>query len=211
MLGDSLRRRQPQKRPRRAGRKRLGARFWIPALLAALAVPFAAGYVIAAFMIFPQPDVEDGTGIAVPALRGMSTVEAERALAQAGLGRLQVTQLPDPGVPEGQVVAQSPLAGQQLQSGADVRVAVSSGAPRIRVPDVLGVAADRAEQALQRAGFGVQRTEGESPVAAGRVFAVDPPPGSVLRLPATVTIGVSLGPPAVDTMAIPPDTVPRAR
>lgn len=209
MLGESLRRRNPQRRPRARRGRSLGPRFWIPAVLAALVVPLAVGYVVAAFFLFPKPQVTAG-GIAVPALRGLSTLEAERLLAQAGLGRLQVTELPDDDTPEGQIVAQSPLAGQQLRGGADVRVAVSTGAPRVRVPDVLGQAGDRAHEVLRRAGFDVTLLEGESPVPAGRVYAVSPEVASVQRLPAVVTVWVSLGPPAVDTTTVlpPPDTIP---
>lgn len=209
MLGESLRRRNPQRRSRAKRGRSLGLRFWIPAVLAALVVPGALGYVFAAFFLFPKP-VVTASGIPVPALRGLGTVEAERLLAQAGLGRLQVTEMPDGDVPEGQIVAQSPLAGQQLRSGADVRVAVSTGAPRVRVPDVLGQAGERAHEVLRRAGFDVTLQEGESPVPAGRVYAVSPEIGSEKRLPAVVTVWVSLGPPAVDSTMIPPppDTIP---
>lgn len=214
MLGDSVRRRQPR---RSAAGRAYGPRFWILSVLAALLVPGALGYVVAAFFLFPKPDTEgSGMGIPVPALRGLSAVAAERALAQANLGRLQVTELPSGDTPEGEIIAQSPLAGQQLRAGAAVRVAVSTGAPRVKVPDVLGDAAERAEQTLRRAGLEVLRAESESPVAKGRVFAVDPAPGTEVRLPGRVTMRVSLGPPAVDsTLLLPPaptpDTLPRPR
>lgn len=217
MLGDSVRRRNPQRkpRPRRARGRGLSLRFWILAVLAALLVPFGIGYVVAAFFMFPAPPAEQTTGIAVPALRGMSTVSAERALAQAGLGSLVVTRFPNPRAPEGEIVAQSPLPGQLWRSGADVRVGVSSGPPRTLVPDVLGETAERAEQALRRAGFEVTRTDVESPVGAGRVVALEPAAGSEVRLPATVSMQVSLGPPAIDSFILepqlPPDTVPVPR
>lgn len=218
MLGDSVRRRNPQRKPRgprRARGRGLGVRFWVLGALAALLVPFAVGYVVAAFLLFPAPAVEETVGIPVPALRGMSTVAAERALAQAGLGSLVVTSFPNPRAPEGEIVAQSPLPGQQWRAGADVRVGVSAGLPRALVPDVLGETAERAEQALRRAGFEVVRTDVESAVAAGRVVSLQPAPGSEARLPATVTLSVSLGPPPADSFImepqLPPDTVPALR
>ena len=217
MLGDSVRRRNPQRKPRarRSRGRGLPLRFWIPAVLGALLLPFGIGYLLAAFVLFPAPRTEPVAGIPVPALRGLSTTAAERALAEAGLGRLVVTRFPNPRAPEGEVVAQSPLPGQQWRSGADVRVGVSSGAPRSPVPDVLGETADRAEQALRRAGFEVTRTDVESPIAAGRVVSLEPAVGAEVRLPATVELRVSLGPPPVDSLVIepqpPPDTVPAGR
>lgn len=209
MLGESMRKRQPAKRRKRAGAR--GPKWWVVAVSAALAIPFAFGYVVAAFFIFPKPEVAEG-GIPVPALVGRSVLEAERALAQAGLGSLEITRLPHPSAAEGEIVAQSPLAGQQLKSGANVRASVSSGPPLVNVPDVLGQSAERAEEALRRFGFEVARTEGESPVPAGRVYAVEPPIGTRVRVPSTVTVRISLGPPAVDPLlldTLPRDTLPR--
>ncbi|NJD09103.1 MAG: PASTA domain-containing protein [Gemmatimonadetes bacterium] len=140
MLGESVRRRLPARRARAPrsgqGRSRPSRRFWLIALGAALLRPFATGYLVTVFVIFPPQPVAPA-GIPVPALYGQTVVEAERKLAQAGLGRLQVIELPNPVTPEGDIVAQSPLPGQQLRSGADVRVAVSSGPVQVQVPDVL--------------------------------------------------------------------------
>lgn len=222
MLGESLRRRLPRQRRRRAsqpsagtGRDRPGRRFWVISLTLALLVPFAIGYVLTVFVIFPPQPVAPA-GIPVPSLYGKTVLEAERLLARAGLGRLQITPLPNPTSPEGDITAQSPLPGQQLRSGADVRVAVSSGPVQVRVPDVLGQTAERALERLQQLGFTVARVDSQSPVDSGRVFAVDPATGTVARLPALVTLHVSLGAPpdslAPDSLAVPPpDTLARSR
>lgn len=207
MLGDSVRRRQPKRRAPRASNGR-GGRNWkriITGLGVALIVPFAVGYLVAVYVLFPPTEVS-GSGTPMPDLIGQTTSEAQRALVAAGLGEMEITELPHPDVDAGTVIAQSPLPGQQLRPGADVRVALSSGPARVMVPDVLGFSADRAESMLTRAGFEVTRSLEESPASAGRVIRTDPEPGQPRTLPSSVTIIVSSGPPAVPEPGVFPDT-----
>lgn len=207
MLGDSVRRRQPKRRAPRAS-DGSGERNWkrlITGLAAALIVPFAVGYLVAVYVLFPPTQVS-GSGTPMPDLIGRTTSEAQRDLVAAGLGDMEITELPHPEVDAGSVIAQSPLAGQQLRPGAGVRVAVSSGRARVMVPDVLGFSADRAESMLTRAGFEVTRSLEESPASEGRVIRTDPEPGQPSTLPASVTIIVSSGPPAVPEPGAFPDT-----
>lgn len=202
MLGDSVRRRLPASRPwRRRGQERPGGdgggprwRFWVPALLSALVLPFAIGYAFAVFVLFPPREVR-GAAIEVPRLTGFDLSRARAEARAAGLGDLDVTRLPHPTRASGTVTAQSPLEGQDLHAGAAVRVAVSTGRPQATVPDVVGFTADRAEGLLSRLGFGVVRTDEESTIEKGRVTQVDPLPGTVRELPSTVSLMVSTGPP----------------
>lgn len=218
MLGESLRRRMSGRRPRRRAAKpgaagRPSRKFWVLGGLAALLVPFAIGWVLTVFVFFPAQEMAP-VGTPVPSLYGLTVLEAERSLAQVGLGNLHTELLPHPTTPEGDVIAQSPLPGQQLRSGAAVRVAVSSGPVQVRIPDVLGQPAERAEDRLRTMGFMVTRVEAESPVDSGRVFAVEPGVGTTAKLPTQVTVHVSLGLPdslLVDTLAPPPDTLGRSR
>lgn len=221
MLGDSVRRRLPAPRPwRRSGQERQAGdgggvrwRFWIPALVSALALPFAIGYIVAVFVLFPPQEVR-GAGIEVPRLIGLELDRAQADARATGLGELEITRLPHPSRPPGIVTAQSPLEGQELRAGATVRVAVSAGRPRVAIPDVIGFSADRADGLLTRLGFGVVRIDEESTVEQGRVTRVDPAPGAVRELPSTVSLMVSTGPPpdtlfGIDTLlpGLPSDTL----
>jgi beta-lactam-binding protein with PASTA domain len=178
-------------------------------------VPFVIGYLLAVFVLFPPTQVS-GSGTATPDLIGRTTSEAQRDLVAAGLGDMDVTELPHPDAEPGTIIAQSPLPGQQLRPGADVRVAISTGPARVMVPDVLGFGADRAESMLTRAGFTVTRSMQESPAPEGRVIRTDPEPGQPHVLPASVMLIVSAGPPALpDSGAFPdsaafPDTIAAA-
>jgi serine/threonine-protein kinase len=208
MLGDSVRRRQPKWRAPRASDGR-GERNWkrvIAGLATALIVPFAVGYLVAVYVLFPPTQVS-GSGTPMPDLIGRTTSEAQRDLVAAGLGDMEITELPHPEVDAGNVIAQSPVPGQQLRPGADVRVAISSGRARVMVPDVLGFSADRAESMLTRAGFEVTRLLEESPASEGRVIRTDPEPGQPRTLPAAVTIIVSSGPPDIPEPGAFPDTI----
>jgi serine/threonine-protein kinase len=202
MLGDGVRRRLGRLGRMRAhatGSERRQLRTRLPAIAAALALPFAIGYLVAIFVVFPAPDVA-AQGIPVPALVGLAVADAERQLAAASLGPLEVTPLPHPTVPEGTVTAQSPLPGQQLRAGSPVRAAVSSGVPRVMIPDLIGFPVERAASLLTRLGFQVQRVDRPSDTEAGRVLRLDPPPGTERALPSHVTVYVSAGrPPGVET------------
>jgi beta-lactam-binding protein with PASTA domain len=206
MLGESVRRRQPggsrpvsgPRPPRERGRWRP---LWI-ALPIALVLPFAIGYLVAVYVIFPPPPVE-AAGVPVPDLVGRSSEDAQRQVAGLGLGPIEASELPHPTAPAGQVIAQSPLPGQQLRAGAPVLVAISSGRARGVVPDVTGFSAERAESLLRQAGFDVTVAVQESAAAAGRVVRTEPAPGQELPLPAAITLVVSAGPPPVTE----PDTI----
>ena len=196
MLGDSVRRRQPggargsAREPRPTDGRSFGSRLrglfsgagggkWRPLLIAlpvAIIVPFLIGYLIAVFVLFPPTELS-AAGVPVPDLIGSSASDAQRALAAAGLGELEPEMLPHPNAPAGQVLAQSPLPGQQLRAGATVRVALSAGPPRALVPDVIGFSATRAESLLRRAGVDVAVVTEASVAPAGRVLRTEPEPG----------------------------------
>jgi beta-lactam-binding protein with PASTA domain len=209
VLGESVRRRQHH-RPTHVGPRRRPWLSWLIGVPLALILPFTIGYFVAVRVLFPPPEAT-GTGIPVPDLIGKAQTEASQLVVSLGLAGLEPTTLPHPSAPAGQVIAQSPLPGQQLRRGALVQVALSSGRPRVRVPDVIGFGAEAALSMLKRSGFEVIQARQESDAAPGRVLAMDPKPGQLRQLPAAVTIVVSTPLPAalpVDTV-VPADTVVR--
>jgi eukaryotic-like serine/threonine-protein kinase len=206
VLGESVRRRSHH-RPTHVGPRPRRWLAWLIGIPMALLVPFGIGYFVAVRVLFPPPQAS-GTGIAVPELIGRDHAEALRLVVSAGLGGLEPMTLPHPSAPPGQIIAQNPLPGQQLRSGATVQVALSSGPPRVRIPDVIGFGADAAISMLRRSGFEVIQARKESAGAPGRIISMDPTPGQVRQLPATVTIVVSASIPA-DTVR--PDTTDRSR
>jgi serine/threonine-protein kinase len=159
-------------------------------VLGGLTLPFVIGYIIAVRVLFPPPDVV-ALGVPVPDLVGKTTEEAQQALDVLGLSPLDVTRMPSPTADEGRITAQSPLPGQQVRAGTGIRVAVSSGKPRVSIPDVIGFPIERAASLLTRLGFQLQRADEPSSSEPGRVIAIDPEPGTEVILPSRVTLTVS--------------------
>lgn len=192
MLGESMRRRR-----RSANAKESLTRWirWIGAGLVAILVSFGTGYAVAAYVIFPAPEItRDGT-IPVPQLVGRSLSDAERELRAVGLTLEETTELTHPTGQPGVVIAQTPVAGQELRSGGGVKVAVSAGRARVTVPDVVGLPADDATRLAQEFGFTVNRREEPGNGPAGVVLRTDPGPGTERELPAAITLFVRHVPP----------------
>jgi len=138
--------------------------------------------------------VSKGTNrIEVPSVVGLDDEAALSALSQADLGG-SIVQRDDDG-PAGQVVGQSPGAGQLVKTGTQVTVFVSTGA--IAVPDVLGDLRKTAVATLKKAGFTTQITESpvDDPSQVGRVTAQFPPAGSRGQRGDFVSITVGTSPP----------------
>lgn len=206
-LGDSLRRRKtapvrPAAAPGRptrtsGGRFRLTPARWLLAAVVILLGSFLTGYLLSTLVLFPAPETA-GSGVPVPDLYGLQRQEAEAALVSVDLGVGRVEGLASEDVPAGNVLAQSPVAGQQLRPGATVDLTVSAGPPELRIPPLEGLGLSVARDLLERSGFevGVQQVPSSAP--EGTVARTDPPTGATVLLPARVTVFVSLGPPTLD-------------
>jgi beta-lactam-binding protein with PASTA domain len=103
--------------------------------------------------------------------------------------------MPHGTVAPGIVIAQSPLAGQQLQRGAQVNLGLSSGLPAATVPYVVGMTARRASTLLTRLGFSVRQTVESSDRPDGTVLRTAPEAGIRQTLPGRVLLFVSSGMP----------------
>jgi len=198
-VGDSIRRRSGSSR-RPADGPRPPVRWWKLAIWSGLGLlaAFALGYAIAVFLLFPAPEASV-PGIVVPRLVGQDTLYARQQLESRRLRLGTVTQLPDPAAAVGMVVAQDALAGQQLRRGALVNVAVSAGAERAVLPNVVGYAASRGAALLSALGFQVSQRNVPDLTPAGHIIGLTPAPGVAYDLPATVVLSVSTGPPPPDT------------
>ena len=108
-----------------------------------------------------------------------------------------VIEIAHPTALPGIIVAQSPLPGQQLRSGGEVRLAVSGGLPKVQVPDVIGFEVARAIAVLEQLGLTADQETETSNRAVGTVLGISPEPGQHQPVPARVLLTVSAGPPAV--------------
>lgn len=156
---------------------------------------FAIGYLFTALVFFPSTDRPPI--VAVPDLRELSSSEAAGAARAVGLELELSDSFPNPRVPAGQVLSQTPLPGQEVAPGTAVQVILSSGSERRTVPVVASMTREQAIAVLDAMGFETRIQEVEDPRAAGRVVGIDPAAGTELRVPSAVTLRVSSGPPMV--------------
>ncbi len=132
--------------------------------------------------------------VAVPDVRGKSSVDAVQALADAGL-KSQLATVPST-QPTGTVTAQSPKAGAMVVVGTLVHVNVAKGPTQVGVPLVVGELYDQAATQLQAQGFAVARKDVASSQPKGTVISQSPAGGVAAPTGSTVTLSVALGPPA---------------
>ena len=210
MMGESMnRRRRGQKGSAsaptaRVPGKRMGSRWsgkdlppgvakFAGRLAALAAVGLGSGYLIATHVFFPLPP-PPGDLVAVPSLAGLKLDDVSARLADAGLALGTVEALRHPDLDSGVVVGQGPLAGQLLPRGGQVRLTMSLGPQRQTVPDISRLVGDRALRMLEATGFEVTVDSTDSDLPIGSIVEVDPPAGTLLRVPAAVKVTVSRGP-----------------
>ena len=95
--------------------------------------------------------------VTVPDVTGLTRESAEARLRDEGLEVSADEQESDE--PEGDVISQSPAGGAKVARGETVTIVVSTGRPKVDVPDVVGMSEERASARLTGAGLTVARQE----------------------------------------------------
>ena len=143
--------------------------------------------------------------VAVPDVTGMSRDEAIQALARVQL-KVATTEAPSDKVPKGDVVSQSPKAGQQVPVDTEVGIVVSTGPAQVSVPDVTGVDVATAISNLDKVGLLAKPIDTYSPtIPVGQVTSQAPPAGTLVAPGTTIEMLVCAGPPpaGVETVKVP--------
>jgi eukaryotic-like serine/threonine-protein kinase len=140
-----------------------------------------------------QDEIQEAKPVAVPLVEGMRAPQAKRRILDAGLKPRQVLESSD-SVPRGLVIRQSPDAGERIQKGNVVRYFVSTGKPRVDVPEVVGARESDAVATLRAAGLVPKVVDIFSDESAGIVIAQDPKGGTSIVQGSDVRINVSKGP-----------------
>jgi serine/threonine-protein kinase len=139
--------------------------------------------------------VSKGPGTAlVPPVAGETTAQAQSALQKVGLVGDPTGQHNDT-VPKGQVISASPDEGSVVDKGTHVRLLVSTGPEKIKVPTVVNVPIAQAHSQLLDAGLRYTDAQDFSDtVPKGDVISQDPLGGTSVVKDTTVTLTVSQGP-----------------
>lgn len=157
----------------------------------------------------------ENDGTEVPQLRGYTLEQAQAIAAQYGLTIEQSGTEESAEYPEGQIISQTPDAGEKVEENSKISVIVSSGSSAINVPTgLVGSTQAVAETVLGQLNLTVNvRTEASDSVEAGRVISVEPGEGTAVSPGSTVTLVVSSGSGEQETTTTPtptPTTTPEA-
>ena len=161
-----------------------------------LLVGFIFGYFGTTRLLFPMPP-RPGDLFEVPDVRGLSRSAALDMMQAAGIHAEVTDSFRHPTALGGEVLGQTPLAGQLSTATDTVVLTVSLGAVRMPVPDVVRLGSTSATTVLEASGFTVAVYMLEDELPAGLVVEVLPEPGTEVELPMEVTISVSTGPPLI--------------
>ena len=127
--------------------------------------------------------------VTVPNVVGQQKPDAQAKLQDAGL-RVTVHEA-DSTKPKGQVIDETPAAGQPVAINSRVTITVSKGTQKITVPDVKGRKQDEASGILQGAGFTVRVVQELGKASdQGKVIHQSPSAGSKQKKGSAVTIYV---------------------
>lgn len=128
--------------------------------------------------------------ISVPNLVGSTVKEAEQLAERSEIVLKVGGEEPCEQQEKGKICSQDPKDGTMEKNGT-VTVMVSSGAPKVEVPDVLEKSEDGARKALEDKGFTVNVTAVESEKPEGTVIEQKPKGGSEAEDGSEVTITVA--------------------
>ncbi|WP_328874661.1 PASTA domain-containing protein [Streptomyces sp. NBC_00287] len=129
----------------------------------------------------------------VPDLVGQSLEDARRRADNVGLTVTVDKREPCADQPKGHICEQSPEDGE-LDKGEAVSVTVSTGAPKIEVPDVTDKDEGDASRILEDKGFKVKLRRVESEADAGTVLRQNPDGGEKVEKGSEITLTVAKAP-----------------
>ncbi|MFD7747986.1 Stk1 family PASTA domain-containing Ser/Thr kinase [Streptomyces sp. NPDC059698] len=141
--------------------------------------------------------INSGQFTRVPPLLGQTQQEAERRIAEAGLGLKGVDRVFSDSVERGEVVRSDPASGDRIRGNGSVKLVVSRGPEIVRVPDVAGSSLADARRSLKKAGLvpGMVTREFSEDVPRGEVVRTDPRAGADRHPDTAVALVVSKGAP----------------
>lgn len=158
--------------PQGGGRRPMRWRQWLIGVVLVLA---GAGWAAARLpkVLFP-PEV------VVPAVEGLTFIQAQRRLEDAGLVPHLEKEVFHSSVPARHVVSQEPAAGRRVRKGRTVNLSVSKGEQQVQVPGVVGLSLQEAKIRLTQTGLtmGEVTQEFEPTLPVGSVLRQDPPSGA---------------------------------
>ncbi|WP_432153368.1 Stk1 family PASTA domain-containing Ser/Thr kinase [Streptomyces tricolor] len=128
--------------------------------------------------------------VAVPSFVGHPENTARKMAGNVDL-KVTVTKKPCEDQATGNVCSQDPEQGEKVEKNSTVNLVISTGAPKVTVPDVRGIQFDQAETQLKEKGFDVQKKTQVSTQTPGVVITQDPEGGTSKEKGTTITLTVA--------------------
>ncbi|MCG0067434.1 Stk1 family PASTA domain-containing Ser/Thr kinase [Streptomyces tricolor] len=128
--------------------------------------------------------------VAVPSFVGHPENTARKMAGNVDL-KVTVTKKPCENQATGNVCSQDPEQGEKVEKNSTVNLVISTGAPKVTVPDVRGIQFDQAETQLKEKGFDVQKKTQVSTQTPGVVITQDPEGGTSKEKGTTITLTVA--------------------
>jgi beta-lactam-binding protein with PASTA domain len=157
---------------------------------------FLFGYLTTTRLVFPMP-APAGDLFVVPDVRGLDRAVALATVDSAGMHATVTDSFRHPTALNGEVLGQSPLAGQLSTATGSIALTVSLGPVRMPVPDVVRLGLPSARTVLEASGFVVVVDTLVSELPTGQVVEVSPEAGTEVALPMEIVVYISTGPPLI--------------
>ncbi|WP_416977890.1 Stk1 family PASTA domain-containing Ser/Thr kinase [Streptomyces sp. T028] len=161
-------------------------------LLVVAAVLVLVGAILIGKYVFDGKDASDET-VLVPSLVSQTLATAKEQLANVELKVGTVTEKACEDQPKGQICDQDPDPKTEVEKNSTVNLVVSTGAPKVAVPSVLGKSLDDAKTILEddKYGFTVKTKEEVSDEEAGTVLNQDPKLGEEVEKGTEITLTIA--------------------
>ncbi|MGW1096960.1 Stk1 family PASTA domain-containing Ser/Thr kinase [Streptomyces sp. NPDC002455] len=174
----------------RPGRRRQKKSNTSTILLVVAGILVLIGAILIGRYIFSSSDSGNGK-VDVPNMVGSTVEEAQRLAENAEVTLKVGSKEPCETQEKDKICSQTPGSDAQMETGETVTVVVSTGAPKVEVPDVVDESADSARKALEDKGFTVNVKTAESDKSPDTVISQDPAGGSKAEKDTEVTITVA--------------------
>ncbi|MGW6906919.1 Stk1 family PASTA domain-containing Ser/Thr kinase [Streptomyces sp. NPDC054940] len=158
-------------------------------LLVLAAVLVLVGAVLIGKWVFDSDGVANDT-VPVPNFVGQTLKDAEKQASNSDL-TLVPTKKPCEDQSTGKICSQDPTFGEKVKKNSTVNVVVSTGAPKVTVPDVQGLSYEKAKSDLEDKGFEVEQKTEESEREPGIVIDQDPEGDTEQEKGSTITLTVA--------------------
>ncbi|MFC5214139.1 Stk1 family PASTA domain-containing Ser/Thr kinase [Streptomyces coerulescens] len=162
-------------------------------LLAVAAILVLVGAILIGKWVFDGNNASNSQ-VAVPSLVGETKESAQDLLSNIDLKLGEITPKECANQPKDKICEQTPAAKSKVDKGSTVDIVVSTGAPKVTVPSVIGLSLDEAKSKLEAGDYEFEvktETREVSSDEPGTVLDQDPSRGEEVEKGSTITLTIA--------------------